>query len=193
VEPGKYSAPGVNRAIRTDAHVQVVRRRCQQHRRSCGAARHWRLGRFDSLATLHCSRILAAAAASGDVRDKLWLKACGPMKVIRGTDYSYTVVLTNISKTTFRRVELAVIHYDPITRSSIPYRREARPEYAPMYAAAWTLSKFKPGQSFRVGIRLPFEQHNNPKGSNIAIEARAQGPSDYTQLTKDVFFIRRPS
>lgn len=128
----------------------------------------------------------------GELRTKLPVNACGPRKVIPSVNYSYTVVLTNNSKTSYRRVKLSLIHYDPITRSSRPYRREASRVYSPMYAAVWTLHDLKPGQTFRVGIRLPFLKHSDPKGSNFMIEARARGAGGGPS-TKDVFFIRRYS
>jgi hypothetical protein len=129
---------------------------------------------------------------SAGLRGKLRVNACGPTKVVRGINYSYTVLLTNISKTRFRRVELSFIHYDAITRSSRPYRREERPEYSPMSAAVWALSNCKPHQTFRVGIRLPFLQHNDPKGSNFVIEARTREPKHFSGgLFKDVVFVRR--
>ena len=59
-----------------------------------------------------------------------------------------------------------------------------------MSAAVWRVKNFKPGQTFRAGIRLPFERHNDPIGSNIHIDVVTQGPYGYgTDLTKDVFFI----
>jgi hypothetical protein len=79
-----------------------------------------------------------------------------------------------------------VIHQDPITRSSSPYRHALRPDYA-----VWTLNRFKPGQVFCVNIRLPFRQHNDPKGSNLMIEVRGYGPSERAGLTKDVTFIKK--
>ena len=36
--------------------------------------------------------------------------------------------------------------------------------------------ELQPGQTFRVGIRLPFKQHNDPIGSNIHIDPDAPGP-----------------
>jgi hypothetical protein len=126
-----------------------------------------------------------------ELRTRLPVNVCGPSKVIPSVNYSYTVVLTNNSKATYRRVKLSVIHYDPITRSSRPYRREARPVYSPMYAAVWTLHDFKPAQTFRLGIRLPFLKHKDPKGSNFMVEARGRGAGG--DLAKDVFFIRRYS
>jgi len=36
--------------------------------------------------------------------------------VTPGSNYSYTVVMANITATTFRTVKLSVIHYEPIPR-----------------------------------------------------------------------------
>ena len=69
----------------------------------------------------HC--LAPTGGAPRAVRSKLQVKACGPARVIRGVNYSYTILLTNLGTTTFRGVELSVTHNEPITRSSLPYRR----------------------------------------------------------------------
>jgi hypothetical protein len=127
-----------------------------------------------------------------ELRTRLPVNVCGPSRVIPSVNYSYTVVLRNNSKATYRSVKLSVIHYDPITRSSRPFRREARPRFSPMYAAVWTLRNFKPAQTFRLGIRLPFLKHKDPRGSNFMVESRARGAGVFGS-TKDVVFIRRYS
>jgi len=125
----------------------------------------------------------------GPVRYSLWVSACGPAHVIRNTNYTYGVVVKNFGKASLRKIKLSVIHYDPITRSSIRYRRAYRTDYRE-HAAVWTLHDFKPGRLFRVNITLPFKQHNDPKGSNFTVEARGYGPSEVRDRTKDVVFTR---
>jgi hypothetical protein len=105
---------------------------------------------------------------------------------MRNTNYTYGVVVKNFGNRSFRRVKLTVIHQDPITRSSLPYRHGLRPDYA-----VWTVNNFKSGQLFRVKVTLPFRQHNDPKGSNLTIEVRGYGPSERGGLTKDVTFIKK--
>jgi hypothetical protein len=56
--------------------------------------------------------------AIGPDRYNLWVSACGPTYVVRNTNYTYGVVVKNFGGASFRRIELSVIHYDPITRSS---------------------------------------------------------------------------
>lgn len=124
----------------------------------------------------------------GPERYSLWVSACGPTYVIRNTNYTYGVVVKNYSKARFRKLKLSVFHYDPITRSSVPYSRP----YNRTDTAAWTLHNFKPGQLFRVNITLPFNEHNDPKGSNFVVEARGYGaPSETRNRTKDVVFKRK--
>ena len=123
----------------------------------------------------------------GPERYSLWVSACGPSRVIRNHNYTYGVVVKNFGKRSFRRLELTVIHQEPITRSSVPYSHALRPDYA-----VWTLHKFKPGQLFRVNITLPFRQHNDPKGSNLVIGVRGYGPSERDGFfTKDVTFTKK--
>jgi hypothetical protein len=45
--------------------------------------------------------------------------------------------------------------------------------------------------AIRVNITLPFKQHNDPKGSNLMIEARGYAPSERGGFTKDVTFIKK--
>ena len=124
----------------------------------------------------------------GESRSELFLNICGPGKVIRGVNYDYEVVLT--SKASHRAIKLTVIHEEPITRSSIPYSHGLRPDYA-----IWTIKNFKQGQIFRVSFRLSFRQHNDPKGSNFMVGARAYGPPTGQGgfLSKDVTFIKKPT
>lgn len=120
-------------------------------------------------------------------RHPLTVSVCGPKRVTPGVNYKYTVVLTNLSDLTYRRVKLSVVHADPITRSSIPYRRVYNVRYL-RNAALWTMKNFKPGRSYRVEVTLPFNKHNDPGGSNFVVDARAVGPAAHTDFTKDVFF-----
>lgn len=148
---------------------------------------------------------LMEAVKSGDMREKVWVHVCGPTSVIPGRDYSYTVVFTNISDTTYRRLKLSVSHYDPLTRASLPYRREAAANGDPvMQGAAWRVMNFKPGRSFRVSFTLLFKQHRDPVGSNFDVEL---GPNldagafphcpcsnhSISGMTHDVVFIRPAS
>ena len=86
-------------------------------------------------------------------RQKLGVHICGPSRVVRGKNYSYTLVLESFIPVRYRKVELSVIHYDPITRSSIPYRRVYNYDYGDN-AAVWTLRNFKARpHTFRVSFR----------------------------------------
>jgi len=141
---------------------------------------------------------LRAARRVGDVRAKLWSHICGPTKVIPGRNYSFTVVVTNISDTHYRRLTLWVSHYLPLARASVAYRREDASNGDPrMQSAVWTLTNFKPGQSFRVSFTLPFTRHPDPKASNVEVDAFVgQVPAYPTNLlgfTHDVVFIRGSS
>jgi len=131
---------------------------------------------------------LPEAAARGDLRDKVWLKICGPHEVVRGRNYKFTIVVQNISTVTFREFEMWIYHYDPITRSTRPYRRGAG-GYGGMTAAILPLKSLKPRAIRGVSIMLPFKEHNDPIGSNVTIELRAAKWST-GGTTHDVFFIR---
>ena len=109
---------------------------------------------------------------------ELYENICGPHRVIRGVNYRYTVVVTNIGDTNDRAVRIVLTHYDPLTRTSLPYRGEPAG-----VRAIWTRKNLKPGQSFRIGFTLPFKEHNDPTGSNFNVNGRAY----------DVVFIPRPS
>ena len=141
---------------------------------------------------------LRAEVRSGELRGKLWPHICGPRKVIPGKNYSFTVVVTNISDTSYRRLKLSVSHYDPITRASLPYRGEAAANGDPlMRGAVWMMKNFRAGRSFRVSFTLPFKRRPDPKGSNFEVDAYvAQGPvysTDILGMTHDVVFIRHSS
>jgi len=124
-----------------------------------------------------------------DGRATLGLSVCGPTKVFRNVNYSYTVVLKNIKTTTFRTVRLSVIHYDPIRRASRPYRRAGTWVDPLMSVATFpTLTNFRPGDTYRVSFTLPFKQHNDPKGSNFVVEVQAFGPRARTDRTYDVWW-----
>ena len=128
--------------------------------------------------------------AASELRQKLLLKVCGGQDVVPGVDYSYTLLVTNVDKRSYRNLRLRVTHYDPITRASRPYRRGDRA--IPPWEAVWTLDRLRPGQTFRVGIRLPFLRHNDPKGSNFSVDVGTPGGKyRVAGLTKDVFFTRR--
>lgn len=131
----------------------------------------------------------------GPDRYSFWLNVCGPGRVIRNTQHTYEVVLKNFGRRNFRTVKLSVIHWEPISRSSIPSRRAiVRFGTARERAAIWTLHNFKPGRLFRVNITLPFKQHNDPKGSNLFVFARGLDPSvgrpEIQEATKDITFVR---
>ncbi len=140
---------------------------------------------------------LREAVRSGDIRSKLWGNVCGPKRVIPGRDYRFTVVVTNISDTNYRRLRLSVSHYEPLTRASLPSRQEPAANGDPlMQGTGWTLRNFKPGRSVRVSFTLRFKQHPDPKGSNFDVRLAAQdaGDDDSNNLgTHDVAFIRRAS
>ena len=111
---------------------------------------------------------LMEAAQSGDVRAKVWVHVCGSTSVVPGRNYGYTVVITNISNTAYARLNVSVSHYEPLTRASLPYRREAAANGDPrMEGAVWALKDFKPGRSFRVSFTVPFKRHPDPVGSNF--------------------------
>ena len=84
-----------------------------------------------------------------------------------------------------------MIHYEPMTRSSLRYR-SAAPRLDYSRTAVWTVNTFRPRQTFRVSFTLPFKQHNDPKGSNFLVEARVDGPDCASGVTKDVSFVSRP-
>ena len=108
--------------------------------------------------------------------------------MFRNVNYGYTVVLKNVKTTTFRTVRLSVIHYDPITRASRPYRRAGPWSHDPLMSVAVfpTVTNFRPGDTYRVGLRLPFEQHKDPSGSNFMVEVQAFGPRARADRTHDV-------
>ena len=128
---------------------------------------------------------LRAMARGGELRSKLFANICGPHQVIRGVNYSYTVVVTNIGDVNDRVLRVVLTHYDPLTRASLPYRGEPAG-----VRAVWTRKNLKPGQSFRIGFTLPFKEHNDPKGSNFDVKADR---SSMGLGTYDVVFIPRPS
>jgi len=145
-----------------------------------------------AVAQLHAGGSTATAAAGwppcpaiypGDVvRQKLSGNVCGPRRVIPGVNYSFTVVVTNISNKTFHPFTLHISHYDPFTRTSRPYRRTKAQNGDPiMKGAAWTVKRLRPRQSLRISFTLPFRRHNDPKGSNF----------DVAEIgTHDVVFVK---
>jgi hypothetical protein len=131
----------------------------------------------------------------GPDRYSLWVRACGPSHVVENRNYTYGAVVKNYGKGTFRKLKLSVLHFDPISRSSRPYRRERRGDLPPpMMASVWTLSSFKPGQFFRVSITLAFQAAHRcaaPRcltGSNFTVEARGYNPNERVGLSKRVVF-----
>jgi hypothetical protein len=76
---------------------------------------------------------------------------------------------------------------DPL-RPDHPQLPYGRGPYNRSDTAVWTLKNFKAGRFFRVNITLPFKQHNDPKGSNLEVEARGYGPWEHRNVTKDVIF-----
>ena len=147
---------------------------------------------FESVAQLRAARRV------GDVRNNLWPRICGPTKVVPGTTYTFTVVITNITDTTYRRLKLSVSHYRPLDRSSLPYRREAASNGDPlMHGAVWTLQNLKPGRSFRVSFALSFTRHPDPKASGFEVDAFVAhapfNPVNLLGMTHDVVFVRHSS
>jgi hypothetical protein len=129
------------------------------------------------------------ASTHWDARQKLVINVCGPGRVVRGANYSYTVVLTNIGQTRHRKLALSIIYPDTLTRTSVPPQRRARNEIDGWPSAVWTLRDFKPGKVFRLGVRMPFKQHNDPLGSNFVVDVRAPGSNvAYNDSTNDVYF-----
>ncbi len=122
-------------------------------------------------------------ARGGELRSKLYANICGPHRVIRGVNYSYTVVVTNIGDANDRVLRVVLSHYDPLTRTSLPYRGEPAG-----VRAVWIRKNLKPGQSFRIGFTLPFKEHNDPTGSNFSVGVDRSSIGTY-----DVVFIPRPS
>jgi hypothetical protein len=137
---------------------------------------------------------LRKAVKSGDMRAKLWGHVCGPKRVISGKDYRFTVVVTNISDTSYRKLRMSVSHYERLTHASLPYRHEPAANGDPrMQGAGWTLRNFKPGRSFQISFTLSFRPHPDPKGSNFNVDLAAQDPAhdDSNNLgTHDVTFVR---
>lgn len=132
--------------------------------------------------------MLAAAATAtyvairdskpGPVRYSFEATVSGPTHVVRNTQHTYEVAVKNYGKKTFGTVELSVLHWEPISRSSKPYRRKTVSVGTTRERAAiWTMHNFKPGRSFRVYITLPFKQHNDPIGSNLEVWVRGLRPS----------------
>jgi hypothetical protein len=122
----------------------------------------------------------------GEVREKVWGHICGPKRVIPGVNYSFTVVVTNISRKTWHPFTLHIAHYDPFTRTSLPYRRTKVAAWLGdpiMEGAAWTVKRLRPNQSLRISFTLPFRRHNDPKGSNFAVR-------ELGNATADVVFIK---
>jgi hypothetical protein len=138
---------------------------------------------------------LMEARRAGDVRANLWPHICGPTKVVAGKSYSFTVVVTNIGDSPYRGLELAVSHYRPFARASLPYRREPASNGDPhMRGAVWTISDLEPGRSFRVSFALPFTRHPDPRASNFEVDAFLPGGSVHSANllgnVHDVVFVR---
>jgi hypothetical protein len=119
-------------------------------------------------------------------RQFLFFNVCGPRDVTRNRSYDYIVVLTNGGHADTGKVKLALSHYDPITRSSIPYRQVPGRVRLRMYEAVWALANLQPGHSFRVTITLSFRQHG--KNSLFIVKAVGQHPGAVGGMKKDVFF-----
>lgn len=124
-----------------------------------------------------------------DGRAQLGLSVCGPTKVVPNGRYSYTVVLGNIKATTFRTVSLSLMHYDPITQASRPFRHAGAWVDPLMSVAVFPpIRNFGPGQTFRISFTLVFKRHIDPKGLNFVVEARASGPRAVAERTYDVWW-----
>ena len=134
---------------------------------------------------------LRAMRRAGDLRDRIWGNICGPTIVTPGVTYTFTIVITNISDTTYRPLTLHVSHYEPVASASAPYRREAPANGDPkMTGAAWMLTRLKPGRSHRISFTLPFARHPDPKASNFDIQVFSRG-SPYWDRTYDVSFVKQ--
>lgn len=135
---------------------------------------------------------LRAEVRKGHIREMLWVNLCGPANVVRGVNYSYSVVVTNIGDRRYRHFKLVVSHYEPLTRSSRPYRRLPSPiGDSRLRAEVWTVRELKPGRSVRISFTLPFRQHSDRFGSTLEIDAFAPRLV-YWGVTHDVFFVTRP-
>ena len=158
-----------------------------------------------SLAVAGLAAATAASAAwptcrpwsSPATRYDLHLRICGPTKVIPNRDYDYSVVVTNLGRSveyssgtfgpTHRGITISVVHYDPLTRSSIRFR--PGPEINPtMRTSVVTLKQLKRRQSFRFGITLPFRRHADPTGSNFVVFVRSLRPNETQDATEDVVY-----
>jgi hypothetical protein len=119
-------------------------------------------------------------------RQFLFFNICGPRDVTRNKNYDYTIVLTNGGHADTGKVKLALSHYDPITRSSIPYHQVPGGVQVQMHEADWALANLQSGRSFRVTITLSFRQSG--KNSLFTVKAVGQRPGAVGGMKKDVFF-----
>lgn len=117
----------------------------------------------------------------------LWVGVCGPTNVARNTTHTYEIVVKNFTRSS-GPVRLWMIHYDPITSNSIPYRRAYNRTDGEL-ETIWILHHFKPFQVRRVKITLPIKQHNDPKGSNLVVRAWGRGRNEHGSYWKDINFV----
>jgi hypothetical protein len=132
------------------------------------------------------AKVACPATVGVPDRQFLFFNVCGPRDVTRNKNYEYQVVLTNGGHMGTGKVKLSVSHYDPITRSSIPYRQSSGRVQFHMYEAVWTLANLQPGRSFRVTITLSFRPHG--KNSLFIVRAVGQHSGAVGGMKKDVFF-----
>ena len=126
------------------------------------------------------AKVACPAAVGVPDRQFLFFNVCGPRDVTRNTNYNYTIVLTNGGHTGTGKVKLSMFHYDPITRSSVPYRQASGRVQFQWYEANWTLA------SFRATVTLSIRQHG--KSSLFIMRAVGQHPGAVGGMKKDVFF-----
>ena len=132
------------------------------------------------------AKVACPATAGVADREFLFFNVCGPRDVTRNKYYDYTVVLTNGGHVGTDKVKLSLSHYDPITRSSVPYRQASGRTQFHMYEAVWTLANLQPGRSFRVTVTLSFREHG--KDSLFILRAVGQHSGAVGGMKKDVFF-----
>lgn len=131
-----------------DAHVQVALGRSQQHLPSCAARR----GYLERHA-------IVAALRGVDVNEMGG--SCPRTSAVRRRDsfgvrtYDFNLLVTNISKSRFPQVNLKVRYRVPLAGSSRPPDRQ-RQKLDGSGTAIWIVKDFNPGQSVRIGFRLPF-------------------------------------
>jgi hypothetical protein len=136
------------------------------------------------------SAVAGCPARSGTPdREFVLVNVCGPRVVSPGGHYDYTIVLRNAGHVGTGKLELAVFHYDPLTRSSSPYRESARRVEFSMYRAEWSFGDLRPGRSVRVTITVAYARHKANSGfTELVVRAAGRRPHAGGGMKKDVFF-----